>query len=303
MSAAKYEQHPIGKRFPEMSLDDWKQLSITMRSNGFLHQDPIYLYQGMILDGWHRYQVCLKYGIEPIFAEYIGDKPRLFAFAKNVSRRHLLPVQRISLAKMLLPELEEEEKLTLAERDKRVAEKAGVSERLVRAERHVVANGVPELKKAVKNGDVPVMAGEKISKLPKSEQVEALHENQTIVRKANKHAAEVEEDQVGNELPDKLIGVFKNRNVFVTISRNLSEAATAISRLFNSPGGERIPAQLILEHLATAKKNLSSAAPYAVCPLCRGEGCDIKDNPCRGLGWVTKSTYDNLPDDAKKKKK
>jgi ParB-like chromosome segregation protein Spo0J len=77
-------------------------------------QEPITLYQGMILDGRNRHRACLQIGIEPIFqtfaaaahritdrrlSEIMGETEgdalaRTLVISKNIHRRHLTAEQR-----------------------------------------------------------------------------------------------------------------------------------------------------------------------------------------------------------------
>jgi hypothetical protein len=66
-----YEQHPYGKVW--QPFDDRLFESFT-RNIGKRGLDlPCLLYQGMILDGWHRYLSCLKEGREPTFEQFEGN--------------------------------------------------------------------------------------------------------------------------------------------------------------------------------------------------------------------------------------
>ena len=67
--------------------------------NGFLNP-VIILYQGQVLDGWHRYQAALtldRVG-ELTFKEFDGESPLTYIVSLNSRRRHLTPSQRAAIA-------------------------------------------------------------------------------------------------------------------------------------------------------------------------------------------------------------
>lgn len=85
--------HQYALLFPQS--DNLDELVADIRANGLIQ--PIVLYQGKILDGWHRYQAALKANVEPIFEEYEGDDPLGYVASMNLSRRHLNQGQRALL--------------------------------------------------------------------------------------------------------------------------------------------------------------------------------------------------------------
>jgi len=79
--------HKLATIFPPMSDAEYEALVIDIYKNG--QHDPIWLYEGQIMDGRHRYQACLDNHIEPIIKEYDGDDPLGFVMSINLHRRHL----------------------------------------------------------------------------------------------------------------------------------------------------------------------------------------------------------------------
>ena len=59
------EQHPIGKILPPISAQERSSLRNDLVVNGL--QLPITRYEGMVLDGWNRYRLCIEENIEPRF--------------------------------------------------------------------------------------------------------------------------------------------------------------------------------------------------------------------------------------------
>ena len=135
----------------------------------------IWLYQGKVLDGWHRYLCCLDLDIEPVPLRYNGDDPVGWVIQQNALRRHLTASQRAAAiaacrqwaAQNAEPQQEgasppggrPEEGTTLADR----AQQAGVSRstqaQAERAERHGLGAHVRDGTISAKQADQIVQAG------------------------------------------------------------------------------------------------------------------------------------------------
>jgi len=85
------EFHNIANIFPLMTGDEYEALRNDIAANGLL--EPIWTYQGKIIDGRNRYRACLEVGIEPEYREWSGGKPLAFVISMNLHRRHLTPSQ------------------------------------------------------------------------------------------------------------------------------------------------------------------------------------------------------------------
>lgn len=90
---AEYQQHSYGKAWHRYDLDDLIVLSDNIRSRG--QDQPILIYQGKVLDGWHRYLACLLSGSDPVFSEFTGTELEAAekVHASGV-RRQSTPAQR-----------------------------------------------------------------------------------------------------------------------------------------------------------------------------------------------------------------
>lgn len=87
------KQHPLSAAFPAMSGDDFAALVEDIKANG--QREPVMVHEGMVLDGWHRYQACTQLGIKPQQFTFPADKdPVAFVLSHNLHRRHLTPSQR-----------------------------------------------------------------------------------------------------------------------------------------------------------------------------------------------------------------
>lgn len=85
-------QHPLSAAFPSMSADDFAALVEDIRKHG--QRDPILIYEGMVLDGWHRYQACTELGIKPKQFNFTDGDPVALVESVNLHRRHLSASQR-----------------------------------------------------------------------------------------------------------------------------------------------------------------------------------------------------------------
>jgi ParB family chromosome partitioning protein len=94
-----YEIHPIANIFPRMPESELAALAEDIGNNGLL--EPIWLFDGKILDGRHRYSACESAGVEPEFRQYEGDDPLGFVISLNLKRRHLTESQRAMVASEL----------------------------------------------------------------------------------------------------------------------------------------------------------------------------------------------------------
>lgn len=86
--------HELASIFPRMPGEEFAALKLDIKANGLL--EPIWLYDGKVLDGRHRYYACQETSVEPIFREYEGSDPRGFVVSLNLKRRHLDATQRVA---------------------------------------------------------------------------------------------------------------------------------------------------------------------------------------------------------------
>jgi len=60
---------------------------------------PVYIYQGGIIDGWHRHKVCNELGIEPVYIEFQGGEIDAINFViRTNNRRNLTSSQWAAIA-------------------------------------------------------------------------------------------------------------------------------------------------------------------------------------------------------------
>jgi len=115
----EYRPHPLADIFPLITGDEFVALKQDIKDNGLL--EPIWILDGMILDGRNRFRACQEVGVSPVFREYEGDEPAAFVISLNLKRRHLDKSQSATVAVEFLPFLEAEAK----DRKKKAGENYG----------------------------------------------------------------------------------------------------------------------------------------------------------------------------------
>lgn len=87
-----FKQHPLSAAFPAMQDDEYQELVDSIENIGV--QNPITLFEGMVIDGWHRYTAANESGMECPTTELGDVDPRDFVLAQNKARRNLTASQR-----------------------------------------------------------------------------------------------------------------------------------------------------------------------------------------------------------------
>ena len=100
--------HPIADVWPMMQEDQLQELAADIKKNGLIQ--PVWLYQGMILDGRNRWAACKIAGVDPKTKEYTGDEPTCFAVSLNDKRRHMNKGSLAAVAAELEPFFAEDAK-------------------------------------------------------------------------------------------------------------------------------------------------------------------------------------------------
>lgn len=175
-----YQQHPLSAAFPAMAAEDFQGLKDSIMEIGV--QNPITLFEGMVIDGWHRYTAANELGMDcPVVV--LGDvDPRDFVLAQNKARRHVTQAQ-LAMATTTVyawrpvgnPALSNSAPGAELKTTKELAVSAGVSERTIEQAKAVQTKAAPEVVEAVKAGEIGLKKAAAIAKLPKEEQAAAIH--------------------------------------------------------------------------------------------------------------------------------
>lgn len=174
------EFHEVANIFPMMSDEEFQALVADIKANGQI--EPVWTYQGKIIDGRNRYKACVEVGIEPRIREWNGEETNLLPFilSLNLQRRHLSSSQKAMLAVVVEEYLAKEaEKRMLAGKkadpvQKVVQGKASdQAARIVGTNRQYVLDAkkvmelAPELDGSIRRGDLSLPEAKKVMLLPK----------------------------------------------------------------------------------------------------------------------------------------
>jgi ParB-like chromosome segregation protein Spo0J len=200
MAAPELKQHPLSAAFPRMSADEFVELKDSITNNGVLN--PITLFDGMVLDGWHRYQAATETGmdcpaVEIEFSDLAGAQD--FVLAQNKARRHISASQ-LALATTAVYQWRGEGRVHLrtecviaTKTAKELAELAGVGVRSIQQAKEIQTHGAPEVLEAVRSGSMGLPKAAAIARLPKSEQAGAL--TRPLAKRTNISVDEVPPDE------------------------------------------------------------------------------------------------------------
>ena len=101
--------HPIAKLIPEMDNDEYEALKADISGVGIINS--IVIYEGMVLDGRHRYNISKELAID-IYARDFDESmdPVEYVVSENVRRRHLSKSQQAMIAAAVMDYLVEDAK-------------------------------------------------------------------------------------------------------------------------------------------------------------------------------------------------
>ena len=183
-----FDIHPIATIFPAMGDAEFQALKADIEQYG--QREPIWLYEGKVIDGRHRLRACEELGLTPRTEVYDGFDATAFVVSLNLHRRHLDESQRqLVAAKLTTVEHGGDRQganVRLEITHAKAAELLNVSERGVDSAKRVIKQGAPELVKAVEAGKVSVSAAATIAEAPKEQQREIVAKGEREILEAAK---------------------------------------------------------------------------------------------------------------------
>jgi hypothetical protein len=166
-----FKRHPLSEVWGDMSEVEFDGLLSDMREHGYDFKQQIWLYDGLIVDGWHRHCAAVQLRLKqpPSYEVFKGsyEEAELFVTRRNLLRRHLDVSQRALIAgKMANLSHGGDRRSESFQTPKTTVEKAaadmnvGVSS--ATAGKRVAELGSPTLQKAVAEGIVSITDAAKI---------------------------------------------------------------------------------------------------------------------------------------------
>lgn len=164
--------HPVANVFPMMSDAEIDDLARDILENG--QREPVWMYQGQVIDGRNRMAACERIGRPPTTREFLGADDELlpFVISLNLKRRHLSESQRAMVAANIATMRhggdrvsEQAANLPVATQAE-AAEMLNVSERSVRTAVKVRDDAPPEVVQAVQAGALSVSLAAEVADLP-----------------------------------------------------------------------------------------------------------------------------------------
>lgn len=146
-------------------------------------------------------------------------------------------------------------------------------------------SGKPEPTPRGKNKHEPTPASEE-----KATETEPVAATATVEGEA---AVIVRKDDVGNDVPDRILAAFETADQIECICRELSGMARLVSGIAAGPGGRLINVATMQQLFRDARGHLAANRATHLCPYCQAKKPDCEC--CKGEGWVAKHIYSQAP--------
>ena len=138
-------------------------------------KEPIWLFEGRILDGNNRYRACLKISYQFKETDFRTFDPKAdalaFVVSANLHRRHLNESQRAAIAARLVnTKLGYNQYNGATVTNEKAAKLLGVSEATVKTAKKVAEKAAPEIFEKVQKGELRLNAATQLLSKPKDQQ-------------------------------------------------------------------------------------------------------------------------------------
>lgn len=172
----QYEFHQLANIFPLIEGQAYKDLLTDVLNHGV--REPIWIYEGKILDGRNRYRAATAMNVPFEAKEYEGSDAAGFVISLNLHRRHLSEAQRGMVAAKLAnlpahrPAVNSANLQTSSVSQTDAAEMLNVSTRTVASAKKIIEEAPEEVTKAVERGDISVNLATQVLSLPEEDKAE-----------------------------------------------------------------------------------------------------------------------------------
>ena len=97
-SESEFRRHDLSNPFGEADAKDFDELVHSMLTRGYDSEHPIVIYEGAILDGWHRYLAAKKANVSALGKDFTGTREdaQAFVWAENMARRQMDKRQKMA---------------------------------------------------------------------------------------------------------------------------------------------------------------------------------------------------------------
>jgi hypothetical protein len=217
INPATLQPHPLADIFP--LLDEqavgFRALVDDIKVNGV--QQPIFLYEGKVLDGRNRVRVCqlLKFELRTYHVrEYDGQDPIGFVLSINLHRRHLNESQRAMVAAKLanLGQGANQHTKGQAPSIEGASKLLSVGHASVERAKAVLAKGDPSLVDAVQRGEMSVSAAAAQAK-QQTQQQSSSPQSTTQQQSNNRSAPSVNNNDAYDKVEKRLIKKLQDLDV------------------------------------------------------------------------------------------
>lgn len=184
--AGRFPHHALADLFPMLGDAELNELSEDISARG--QENPVWIFQGQIIDGRNREEACHRAGMTPRYSEYKGDDPLGFVLSLNLRRRHLTESQRAMVAAKIVDWERGMNQATSGSANlptREAARRLSISERAVVSAKRIREHGSLALIEAIDSGRIKVSAGAELSYLERQAQDEALRlEEKQVAQRA-----------------------------------------------------------------------------------------------------------------------
>ena len=148
------QRHNLSAAYVEASSRDYNLLLDSMEEHGFDSAFPIVIFEGCILDGFHRWKAAKQLGINPTMVEFEGSAQEAdnYAFRANVARRQLTKQQHTLVLVLRNRRLAK----SLRKTQRQLARQAGYDSATFVGQIDTLVDQDPELANAAARGDISV---------------------------------------------------------------------------------------------------------------------------------------------------